>query len=77
MIIALLATQHHPHFLIPPRLRQNPRPANQRRVVPHMLVVPTSQFRHPMVFFVLEIAHYGLLGGLLHYAIEMIVILKW
>ena len=35
-----------------------------------MLVVPTSQLGNPMVFFVLEVADYrllgGLLGGLLH-----------
>ena len=46
-------------------MRQNPRPTNQRRVVPHMLVVPTSQLGDPMVFFVLEVAGYGLLHGFL------------
>jgi hypothetical protein len=31
-----------------------------------MLVVPTCQLGNPMVFLVLEVAGYGLLGGLLH-----------
>jgi hypothetical protein len=66
VICAPLAPQQHPNLPIPPRMRQHPRPADQRRVVPHMLVVPTSQFGNPMVFFVLEVANYGLLVGLLH-----------
>jgi hypothetical protein len=61
--IALFAGQQRPHLLIPPRMRQHPRPADQGRVVPHMLVVPTSQLSHPMVFLVLEVAGYGLLHG--------------
>ncbi len=70
--IALFAGQQHPNLGIPTLMRQHPRPADQGRVVPHMLVVPTSQLGHPMVFFVLEVACYGLL----HYAIKMIVILE-
>jgi hypothetical protein len=65
MIVTLLAPQQHPNLPIPPRLRQHPRPANQRRVVPHMLVVPTNQLGNPMVFFVLEVAGDGLLHGVL------------
>ena len=42
-------------------MRQHPWAADQGRVVPHMLVVPTSQLGNPMVFFVLEVAGYGLL----------------
>ena len=61
--IALLAPQQHPNLPIPPLMRQHPRPTNQRRVVPHMLVVPTSQLSNPMVFFVLEVAGDGLLHG--------------
>jgi hypothetical protein len=41
-LIALFAPQQHPNLPIPPRLRQHPRPADQGRVVPHMLVVPAS-----------------------------------
>ena len=59
--IALFAVQQHPNLGIPTLMRQHPRPADQGRVVPHMLVVPTSQLSHPMVFFVLEVAGYGLL----------------
>jgi hypothetical protein len=62
-LVAFFAVQQYPNLPIPPRMRQHPRPANQRRVVPHMLVVPTSQLGNPMVFFVLEVAGYGLLHG--------------
>ena len=61
--IALLAPQQNPNLPIPPRLRQHPRAADQGRVVPHMLVVSTCQLGNPMVFFVLEVAGYGLLHG--------------
>ena len=63
-LITLFAPQQRPQLGIPPRLRQNPRPTHQRRVMPYMLVMPTRQFGHPMVFFVLEVAGDGLLHGL-------------
>ncbi len=44
-------------------MRQHPRPTHQRRVVPHMLVMPTSQLGHPVVFFILQVADNGLLHG--------------
>ena len=61
--IALFAVQQRPHLRVPPRMRQHPRTADQGRVVPHILVVPTSQLGNPMVFFVLEVAGDGLFRG--------------
>lgn len=51
----------HPGTAYPGR---DPRPINQRRIMPNVLVVPARELRDPVVFIVLVIASDGLLHGL-------------
>ena len=61
---ALFAIQDRPQLLFPALGRHDPGTAEKRRMVPDMLAVSTGQIGHPMSFFILMIAHDGLIHAL-------------
>jgi len=59
--LTLLTIQFGTEKGVPPFLRQYPRTACHRRLMPHMLAMAAAKVGHPMTFLILVITDNGLL----------------